>query len=315
MKAAVIHTYGQPPRYDDFPDPIPHDGERIVEVTAAALTNISRSRAAGTHYSDHGTLPAVAGVDGVGRFADGQRVYFGGPREPFGTMSERSLAGRQAFPLPDSLDDVTVAALMNPGVSAWMTLAHRAELRPGERVLIVGATGVTGKLAVQAARLQGAGEIVAAGRNPESLRRAAELGADTTVALDGDPQKRFADIVGDGFDVIVDYLWGAPTEALLAALGRNDLNAASRRTRLVHVGGMAGPSITLLGNILRSTDLVILGNGTGSMNPAQLADSFQRVLDGATRGELTVDTRTVPLAEVESVWNDDGRGTRTVLIP
>lgn len=315
MKAAVIHTYGQPPRYSDFPDPTPREGEQVVEVTAAALTNISRSRAAGTHYSDHGTLPAVAGVDGVGRLADGRRVYFGGPREPYGTMAQLSLAAAQSFQLPDALDDVTVAALMNPGVSAWMSLAYRAELQPGERVLIVGATGVTGKLAVQSAKLQGAKEVVAAGRNPESLRRVAELGADVTVSLDGDLREKFAEVIGDGFDVIIDYLWGPPIEALLSALGRDDLHAASRRTRLVHTGGMAGHQITLPGNVLRSTDLVILGNGTGSMDPAKLGGSVQRVLEGAAKGELAVDVQTVPLSEVESVWNQDGQGARTVLIP
>jgi NADPH:quinone reductase-like Zn-dependent oxidoreductase len=151
MKAAVIHSYGTAPRFDEFVEPTPGEGEQVIEVSAAAITNLARSRVAGTHYSNHGTLPAVAGVDGVGRLADGRRVYFNATREPFGTIAQRSLAGIRMFQVPDELDDVTVAALMNPGVSAWMSLAHRAELKPGERVLIAGATGVTGKLAVQAA--------------------------------------------------------------------------------------------------------------------------------------------------------------------
>ncbi len=315
MKAAVIHRYAQPPRYEEFAEPTPQEGEQIVEVTAAALTNIARSRVAGTHYSDHGELPAVAGVDGIGRLADGRRVFFGGPRAPFSTMAEWSLIGRQAFPLPDALDDVTVAGLMNPGVSAWMSLAYRAELRPGERVLIVGATGVTGKLAVQSAKLQGAGEVIAVGRNPESLRRVGELGADITLPLGADFTERLTEVVGEGFDVIIDHLWGTPTEAVLTALGRNDFGAAARRTRLVHVGAMARPVVNLAGNVLRSTDLVVMGSGTGSVRPDQLVESFRRVLAGAQTGELTVDTRPVPLAEVESAWNCDGQGTRTVLIP
>ncbi|MQY20818.1 quinone oxidoreductase family protein [Nocardia macrotermitis] len=316
MKAAILHTYGEPPRYGEFREPEPREGEQLVEVTAAALTNLARSRAAGTHYSDHGELPAIVGVDGVGVLADGRRVFFTGPREPFGSMAQRSLASRRTFPVPDGLDDLTAAALLNPGVSAWTSLAHRAELRPGERVLILGATGVTGKLAVQAARSMGAGEIVAAGRNRESLRRVGELGADVTIELDQDPGAAFAEAVGDkGFDVVIDYLWGPPIEALLGALGRADLHAASRRTRLVHVGGMAGPSITLPGSALRSSDLVIIGTGTGSWNPVQLAESVEHVMRGAVAGELTIDARPVPLAEVESVWNLDGKGTRTVLIP
>jgi len=316
MKAAVIHSYGTVPTFDDFAQPTPGEGEQVVEVSAAAISNLARSRAAGTHYSSHGELPAVAGVDGVGTLADGRRVYFGAAREPFGTMAQRSLAGAQMFGVPDALDDVTVAALMNPGVSAWIALAHRAELKPGERVLIVGATGVTGKLAVQAAKLQGASAVVAAGRNAESLRRLAALGADATISLDGDLREKFAEAVGDeGFDVIIDYLWGAPTEALLEALSRHDLIAASRRTRLVHVGAMAGPTITLPGNLLRSTDLVVLGSGTGSMRSADLAGAVQRVLTSAAAGELTIDTMAVPLSDVEAVWNCDGQGTRIVLVP
>ena len=247
MKAAVLHTYGEAPRYEDFPEPRAREDEQVVEVTAAALTNLARGRAAGVHYSSHGELPAVVGVDGVGVLADGRRVFFTGPREPFGSMAERSLASRRIFAVPDGLDDLTAAAVLNPGVSAWLSLAHRAELRPGERVLIAGATGVTGKLAVQAARLLGAGEIVAVGRNRESLRRVAELGAHVTLALDDDPGAVFAEAFGDkGFDVVIDYLWGPPTEALLGVLSRTDLRAAARRTRLVHVGSMAGPSIALV---------------------------------------------------------------------
>lgn len=236
MKAAVIHRYAQPPRYEEFAEPTPQEGEQIVEVTAAAL-------------------------------------------------------------------------------SAWMSLAYRAELRPGERVLIVGATGVTGKLAVQSAKLQGAGEVIAVGRNPESLRRVGELGADITLPLGADFTERLTEVVGEGFDVIIDHLWGTPTEAVLTALGRNDFGAAARRTRLVHVGAMARPVVNLAGNVLRSTDLVVMGSGTGSVRPDQLVESFRRVLAGAQTGELTVDTRPVPLAEVESAWNCDGQGTRTVLIP
>ena len=140
--------------------------------------------------------------------------------------------------------------------------------------------------------------------------------AGTTRNLNGDLHATFADALAHGgFDVIIDYLWGAPTEALLDALGRHDLAAAGHQTRLVHVGAMAGVAITLPGNVLRSTDLVILGNGTGSMLPGDLSSAVERVLQGAITGELTIDTISVPLSDVEAVWNANGCGTRTVLVP
>ncbi len=316
MDAAVISSYDAPPSFAEFAEPVPADGEQLVEVRAAAVTNIARSRAAGRHYSSHGELPAVAGLDGVGVLADGRRVYFGAPREPFGTMAQRSLvpAGR-AMPVPDELDDVTVAALMNPGVSAWLTLTVRAELRPGERVLVLGATGVTGRLTVQAARLLGAGSVIAAGRNPESLAAVAELGADATVRLDGDLTEVLTDAVGDGVDVIVDYLWGPPTEALLGVLTRGDLAAAARRTRLVQVGTMAGPDITLPGAVLRSTDLVILGAGTGRARPQDIGEAAGRVVAAARSGELRIETEVVPLRAVEDAWSRETGGRRIVLVP
>lgn len=320
MKAAVIHTIGAAPRYGEFADPEPAEGEALIRVRAAAITNIARVRAAGTHYSTHDELPAVAGVDGVGKTADGQRVYFGGPRDPYGTMAELCAAPAGFLaPVPDSLDDVTAAAVPNPGVSAWLSLSYRGELREGEDVLVLGATGVTGRLAVQAARLQGARRVVAAGRNPESLVRLRELGADETIRLesDVDPADAFATAAGEhGFDVVIDYLWGAPTEALIRSLTRGDLKAASGRTRLVQVGEMAGPSISLPAGALRSSGLEIVGNGSGTLPaPEVMRDVFGRVYAAATTGELTVDAEAVPLTDVEAVWSKDGQGTRFVLVP
>lgn len=320
MKAAVLHTIGEPPRYGEFADPEAADGEALVRVRAAAITNIARVRAAGTHYSGHGALPALAGIDGVGVTDDGRRVYFGGPREPFGTMAELCPApARYLAPVPDDVDDVTAAAVLNPGVSAWLSLSFRGGLRAGEHVLVLGATGVTGRLAVQAAKLQGAGRVVAAGRNPASLERLRELGADETIRLEPgvDPAEAFAAAAaGHGFDVVIDYLWGAPAEALIRSVTRGDLESAGGRTRLVQVGEMAGPAISLPAAALRSSGLEIVGNGTGAMPPAEIMrEAFRRVLGGAVAGELVVDAEAVPLADVESVWTKDGRGARFVLVP
>ena len=165
MNAAVLNTIGKPPRFEPFPDPVAGDSEVIVHVRAAALKPVDKQLASGSHYASPRELPVVCGADGVGQLDDGTRVFFGGPRRPNGAMAERTVVRRaQCFPVPDGLDDETAAAIPNPGVSAWLSLTHRARLTPGETVLILGATGVTGKLAVQIAKILGAGRVVAAGR-------------------------------------------------------------------------------------------------------------------------------------------------------
>jgi NADPH:quinone reductase-like Zn-dependent oxidoreductase len=156
----------------------------------------------------------ICGTDGVGRLADGQRVFFGGTRAPYGAMAERAVVRKAfAFPVPDALDDYTAAAISNPGVSAWLSLEYRARLVPGENVLILGATGVTGRLAIKIARLLGAGRVVAAGRNREILSALKSEGADAIVALDVSAQEltqAFTREAGQsGFQVVIDYLWGA----------------------------------------------------------------------------------------------------------
>src|SRR5262245_50861756 len=171
MKAAVLHALGKPPHFEDFPEPKPNQGEVIVHVKAASLKNIDKMMASGSHYDSHTKLPVVCGIDGVGRLDDGTRVYCGGSRPPFGMMAERTVVSRSwCLSIPDGVDDVTAAALPNPALSSWLSLVWRANLKPGETVLILGATGVAGKLAVQIARHLGAGRVVAAGRNEQVLK-------------------------------------------------------------------------------------------------------------------------------------------------
>jgi NADPH2:quinone reductase len=170
MHAAVLHTLGKPPRYEQFPEPVPGDGEVIVHVHSASLKPIDKQLASGSHYASPCELPLVCGSDGVGLLSDGQRVFFGGTRAPYGAMAQRTVVPRAfTFPVPESVNDETAAALPHPGVSAWLSLTSRAKLAPGENVLILGATGVTGKLAIKIAKLLGAGRVVAAGRNQQVL--------------------------------------------------------------------------------------------------------------------------------------------------
>src|SRR5262249_7886186 len=138
MKAAVLHTLGKPPRFEDFPDPRPSAGEVIVQVKAASLKNVDKLMASGSHYDSYHELPVVCGVDGVGVLDDGTRVFCGGPRSPYGMMAERTVVSRSwCLPIPDGVDAVTAAALPNPALSSWLPLVWRAQLQPGETVLIL----------------------------------------------------------------------------------------------------------------------------------------------------------------------------------
>jgi NADPH:quinone reductase-like Zn-dependent oxidoreductase len=318
MDAAVLHTFGKPPRFEQFPEPIPDDGEVIVHVRAASLKPVDKQMASGSHYASPRELPVVCGIDGVGSLDDGTRVFFGGPRRPYGAMAERTVVRRaQCFPVPEGLSDDIAAALPNPGVSAWLSLKVRAKLAPAETVLILGATGVTGKLAVEIAKLLGAGRVVAAGRNEQMLGTLRELGADATILIDKRGQDltiAFAREAGvSGFQVVIDYLWGGPTEALLAALTRNEFAPAGTETRLVQVGESAGPAISLPAAVLRSTPLTILGTA-GMPTRDILIDALQQVLAYGASGKLRMDTERVPLADIENAWQREQR-SRLVIIP
>src|ERR1700689_311838 len=178
MKAGIIKVAGKSPVYGDFNEPVPGEGRELITVNTSALSQFSKSRSSGSHYSSSGTFPSVAGADGVGRTADGRRVYFVLPEAPFGALGEKSLVrSEHCIPVPDALDDITAAAIANPGMSAWAALVERARLTPGETVLINGATGTAGRLAVQLAKYLGAGRVIGAGRNQSELNELLALGA------------------------------------------------------------------------------------------------------------------------------------------
>src|SRR5271165_2748361 len=264
MDAAVLHTLGKPPRCEQFPEPIAGDGEAIVQVHAASLKPIDKQLAGGSHYASPHDFPLVCGSDGVGHLSDGQRVFFGGTRAPYGAMAQRTVVRRAfSFPVPPEVDDETAAALPNPGVSAWLTLAFRAKLAPGENVLILGATGVTGKLAVKVAKLLGAGRVVAAGRNQQALSTLPLLGADAIIHLDASAKElgeAFVREAGEaGFQVVIDYVWGSPAEAFLNAVTRKEFAAIGSEARYVQVGESAGATISLPAAVLRSVPLTIMG--------------------------------------------------------
>ncbi len=321
MRAAVLHTIGSVPRCEEFPEPVigEDDGEVIVHVHAASLKPVDKQLASGSHYASGSKLPRVCGSDGVGHLDDGQRVFFGGPRPPHGAMAQRTVV-RSAFTflVPEDVTDETAAALPNPGVSAWLSLSYRAKLVRGENVLILGATGVTGKLAVKIARLLGAARVVAAGRNQQALQALHDLGADATISL-ALPATELSEAFlregcQSGFQVVIDYVWGQPAQAFLAAMTRREIASIESETRFVQVGESASPTITLPAAVLRSTALTILGTA-GIPAREVLVEAFQRVIAYAASGDLQIDTERVPLADIENAWQREQPGRRLVIIP
>jgi NADPH:quinone reductase-like Zn-dependent oxidoreductase len=321
VKAAVLHTLGQAPCYEEFPDPTPGEGEVLVRVRAAALKNVDRDMASGAHYDSSRDLPLVVGVDGVGILDDGTRVYCGGARRPYGMMGERTVVSRaRCFPVPDGIDDITAAALPNPALSSYLPLVWRARLQSGETVLILGATGVAGQLAVQIAKHLGAGQVVAAGRNADVLRHLLARGADAAISLDQPDDTLSAAFARAAdqqpFDIILDYVWGHAAEVLLGALTGNDLLAEPHRMRYVQIGNMAGPTIALPAEALRSSGLELYGGGGGSIPRRAIFEAVPRIMALAASGELRVETERVPLSSVESAWQRrETQGRRIVIVP
>jgi NADPH:quinone reductase-like Zn-dependent oxidoreductase len=316
MKAAIVFGPCQTPVYGDFAEPEPGAGELRVAVAAAALSPLAKARASGAHYSASGRYPAVVGVDGVGRLDDGRRVYFTLPPAPWGAMAELTLApAAHCAPVPDGLDDVTAAAIANPGMSSWAAFKERAKLEAGETVLINGATGAAGRLAVQIAKRFGARKVTATGRNPDVLRSLAALGADATIALVDDEaalEASFRGAFAAGVDVVIDYLWGKSAELLLAAAAK--ATPDGQRVRYVEIGSASGATIALPGAALRAKALELMGSGLGSVPVDRLVAAIGELLQAAASSPFDIAVKPVPLSQVESAWAaaDGGRTVFTI---
>lgn len=318
MNAAVVQSFDTLPGYATFADPVPADGERLVSVTAAGLHPIVKALAKGAHYGSTGVLPFVPGVDGVGKLEDGTRVYFGAAHPPFGSFSERSLAsGLICIPLPDGLDDVTAAAIANPAMSSWAALTARAKFAPGESVLILGAAGVAGQLAIQIAKYLGARRVVAAGRG--SLDKLKGLGADAIIQTDQEPAAVVSalrgEIAGSGIDVVLDYLWGEPAERFFEAIAQKGLSKSAPRVRYVQIGESAGKTVPLSASMLRSSGLELLGSGFGSASFGQLRQAIKSFFEVAAKHPFQFRTKAVSLRDVEALWNTEEKGVRLVFQP
>lgn len=316
MKAAIVTAFGAAPVYGEFEHPAAVPGTTLVRVSAAAITQLTRSRASGAHYSADGSLPFVPGVDGAGVTEDGRRVYFVLPEKPYGAMAEWTLVDdRRLLPLPDGLGDVAAAAMANPGMSSWAALTERARLRAGETVLVNGATGASGRLAIQIARHLGAKKIVATGRRASAFDDLRRLGAHVTISLNQDRdtlEAAFGNEFRQGVDVVLDYLWGPSAETLLVAAAKAGPDAVP--IRFVQIGSMGGSTIALPGAALRSSALELMGSGIGSVPLPGLLKAIQQVLAAAPAAGFEVGHVAMPLADVTKAWGMDA-DARIVLVP
>ena len=319
MNAAVVNAFGVPPRYTSFAEPVATDGEVLVNVSAVGLHRVVKALADGSHYASSNMLPLIPGVDGVGRLEDGTRVYFGMVRPPFGTFAERAVtAPHMCLPIPEALDDVTVAAIMNPGMSSWAALL-RAHFVAGESVLILGATGVAGQLAVQVAKRLGARRVVASGRNPQVLEELEQRGADAVISLSHGRENVVSSLrsewVKDRFDIVLDYVWGSPAECLLEAVSQKGRGLAASRILFVQVGESAGPTIALPAATLRSGGLELVGSGFGSVSIEEIFAAVAKFLREAEKEPFQIKTTAAPLSEIEGLWNSTQLGARLVFQP
>lgn len=314
IHAAVLHGVGRAPRYEAFPAPEAGAGEAVVAVGAAALKPSDRLMADGVHYAP-ASFPHVAGLDGVGRLEDGTRVAFFAPRAPYGGMAERTVVREGMWlPVPDEAGDATAAALLNPGMAAWKTVVAEGGLAAGQTVLVLGATGASGRVAAHVAKRRGA-RVVAAGRDRRVLDELVARGADAAIGVDR-PHGELADaIAAEGpYDLVVDYLWGAPAEALFDALTR--VNDPARPIRHILVGMAAGENATLPAMTLRKAPVHLVGSGRGGRaSLAESAEAFADLLHQAVAGELVLDVETVPLSGVAEAWTGAKGDRRIVFVP
>lgn len=310
MRAAVIERYGEPPVVRDVDEP-KVDGDRLIEVSGAPLNPVDLSMASGRFYATPPQPPYVPGGEGIGRPVQsgrsGQRVYFRAAL-PNGALAEKSVTSGQTVPLPDSVDDGVAAALGTPGIAAYLALTRRAQLQKGETVLVLGASGVLGSIAVQVAKLLGAARVIAAARDDRALQRAHQLGADTIVDLkqtEGLTQ-RMREASGGKLQVVIDPVWGIPGVAALEAL--------SPQGRFVQLGQSAGAEAAVKSSVIRGGYLSVLGHTSFLVPWEEQAAAYMALLDYASSGKIKVEYEVLPLDAAPDAWKQQAQSPHRKLL-
>jgi len=318
VRAAVLHSRGEAPAVEDFEEPARAAGQALVDVRAAAINPVDLAIAAGTFHGGGPEPPYVVGREGVGRvlesdvLSEGTHVYFDSLVAPFGSFADRALVREEGVTeLPDGADDALSVCFGVAGLAAWLPLEWKARLQAGETVLVLGASGPVGQIAVQVARVLGAARVIAAARSSEGLERARELGAHETVQIGAvnDLAEAFRRAGGGGVDVIVDPLWGEPAAAAI--------DAANPGARLVQIGQSAGAESTIKSASVRGKAMSILGHVNFATPQEVKRAAFLRMAALGTAGDLTVGLERVPLDDVADAWRRQGEhpGRKLVLIP
>jgi NADPH:quinone reductase-like Zn-dependent oxidoreductase len=318
MHAAVVSSFDTPPRFAVVERPsATGDHEVVVDVIASGLHPRVRSQSDGSHYTSTDELPLVPGIDGVGRTPGGERRYFILEDTTMGAMAEQTVIDlRRSIPLDDAADPIAVAAAMNPAMSSWVALRRRIDFTVGQSVLVLGATGSAGQLAVQVAKHLGASRVVAAGRDESRLARLAALGADEVVSLRGEPDdvaRRLGEAAAD-VDVVIDYVWGPPTADAMVAIAMNRTDP-SKPITWIEIGSVAGRSADIPSAVLRAARLTIVGSGQGSVPTSDIVAELPALAAEIGSGTFTIDARAVPLADVENAWLDSEGAERIVITP
>jgi NADPH:quinone reductase len=314
VRAAIVSKLGQPPEVGERPEPAAGDGTVVLEVIAAALNPIDVAVASGRYFGGHPSVPYVAGSEAVGRVREtGELVWTFG--DGLGTQRDGAFAelascsADATVRVPDGADPAIAAALGIAGLAGWLPLAWRAPVREDDSVLVLGATGTAGLVAVQTAKLLGARRVVAAGRDPERLRRATEAGADATVELDdgeGLPDRFREACGGDGPSFVFDPLWGQPFVAALAA--------ATRGARIVQLGQSAGAEAAVPSALVRGKQVTIFGHTNFAVPREVLREHYPRLVGHATAGDIALEVERVPLDEIGAAWGRQASGPDRKLV-
>lgn len=317
MRAAILDpSHDTTPHFGEFPSPEPDAAYAVVELVASGIHHVTRRVATGQHYGSTASAgPIVPGLEGVARKADGTLIYTGYPRPPFGMLAEQiPVSASMAFPLPSGADPVVIAAGLNPGLSSWLPLRQVNALGT---VIVAGATGVAGQMAVANAHLLGATRVIALGRSADALE---SLPASTTTVVLTGEKPADTDAIRNAIgsespSIVLDYVWGSVAETLFAALQTQGMDEVEGKTTYAQIGSASGTDALLPAALLRARPIAITGSGAGSVAMEVLMQEIPAYIDVLARGDVTLRTRVYPLEQVAEAWTDTTPGIRAVVVP